>query len=300
MTALNPSPQTAARAALASVATATFLLLLKAYASWKTGSVAMLASLADTGLDLLASLISFYGVHLAAQPADRHHRFGHGKAEALAALFQVMLITISATAIGFHVIQRIGSAEPLSGSEYGIGVSIIAIAVSLVLVDYQRKVVSRTGSIAIRTDSLHYQSDLLLNLSVILALALEQWGGFRGADALFGLGIALWLAWGGWRSASHAIDQLMDKEWPDEKRQRFLSVAAQHPELKGIHDLRTRSSGMHDFVQFHVWVDPRMTVEDAHRVMDEVEARLMAEFPGTEVLIHPDPEGHRDPQPPLD
>ena len=140
----------------------------------------------------------------------------------------------------------------------------------------------------------HYQSDLLLNISVIAALVLDQYLGFTGADPVFGVGIALWLAWGAWRASSRAIDQLMDREWPEEKRLRFLAVAARHPELKGIHDLRTRSSGSRDFVQFHVWVDPEMSVAEAHRVMDEVEHKLEREFPACEILIHIDPEGQVD------
>jgi ferrous-iron efflux pump FieF len=155
-------------------------------------------------------------------------------------------------------------------------------------------VISRTGSVAIEADHVHYQSDVLLNLSVIAALALDQYFGFPGADPLFGIVIALWLVWGAWKASSRAIDQLMDKEWPEEKRRQFIEVAARHPELKGIHDLRTRSSGSRDFVQFHVWVDPGMTIAEAHRVMDEVEHKLEHEFPGVEILIHLDPEGQVD------
>lgn len=282
------------RAALASVATALFLLLLKSYAAWATGSVAMLGSLADTGLDLVASLATLYGVHLASTPADIHHRFGHGKAEAIAALFQVMLIAASALAIAWRAIHRLIAGEATANAEYGIGVSIIAITATFLLIAYQRRVIARTGSIAINADKVHYQSDLLLNLSVIAALILDQYLGFAGADPLFGVGIAGWLLWGAWRASAAATDQLMDKEWPEEKRREFLRVASQHPELKGIHDLRTRTSGAHDFVQFHVWVAPDMTVAHAHQVMDEIEDKLRAAFPGTEILIHPDPEGHTD------
>jgi ferrous-iron efflux pump FieF len=282
------------RAALASVSMATFLLFLKGYAAWATASIAMLGSLADTGLDLVASLITLYGVRLAATPADREHRFGHGKAEALAALFQVGIITFSAFGIGWRAVDRILHGEVTAHAEYGIAVSLLAIAATFLLVAYQRRVIASTGSVAIETDYVHYQSDLLLNGSVIAALVADQYLGLRGADPLFGMAIALWLAWGAWKASSRAIDQLMDKEWPEEKRRRFIEVAARHPELKGIHDLRTRSSGMHDFVQFHVWVDPHMTVAEVHKVMDEVEHKLEAEFPGCEVLIHPDPEGHVD------
>ena len=150
----------------------------------------------------------------------------------------------------------------------------------------------QTASLAIGADHVHYQSDLLLNGAVIAALALDQYLGLKWADPAFGLVIAAWLLFGAYRAAHAAIDQLMDKEWPAEKRARLEELANTHPKLHGIHDVRTRSSGVQDFVQFHIWVDPQMTVAAAHDVMDEVEAIVMAEFPDVEVLIHPDPAGH--------
>lgn len=282
------------KAAFASVGAAFFLLVIKIIAAAQTGSVALLGSLADTGLDLVASLVTLFAVRYAMQPADNEHRFGHGKAEALSALFQVALIAMSALVIGVRAIDRLRNGASTSQPEYGIAVSLIAIAVTLGLLAYQRFVIKRTGSVAIGADHMHYQTDLLLNVAVILALILDNFLRIKGADALFGIAIAIWLLWGAWRAASLAIDHLMDREWPAEKRDRFLAVAASHPELKGIHDMRTRSSGSDEFVQFHAWVDPNMTVLEAHRVMDEVEAKLMIEFPGVEVLIHPDPEGHSD------
>jgi ferrous-iron efflux pump FieF len=282
------------RAALASVAMALFLLGLKAYAALETGSVAMLGSLADTALDLLASLVTLFGVRVAAIPADRDHRFGHGKAEALAALAQVVIISVSAIGIGWRAVERMMHGAQTAHAEYGIAVSLAAIAATLALVAYQRSVVRRTGSVAIRTDAVHYQSDLLLNLSVIAALVLDQYLGLAGADALFGLAIALWLIWGALRASSHALDQLMDREWPEEKRMHFLAVASSRPEARGIHDLRTRSSGNRDFAQFHIWIDPEMSVADAHEVVEAIEGDLEREFPGCEVLIHLDPEGQVD------
>ena len=186
-----------------------------------------------------------------------------------------------------------GQPQTAAASE-GIGVSVIAILATFALLAWQRHVIRRTGSVAIKTDNIHYQSDLLLNLAVIAALALDQYAGFAKADPLFGLGIALWLAWGAWRGASEAANQLLDREWPDEKRVRFVEVVARHPELSTLHDLRTRTSGMHDFVQFHVGLPPEMTVREAHDVIERVEDALRVEFPGTEVLIHIDPEGHVD------
>ena len=282
------------RAALASIAVAMFLVGLKAYAAWATGSVAMLGSLADTTLDLVASIVTLVGVRWAAVPADDDHRFGHGKAEALAALAQVVLISISAVLIAWRAIDRLGSNARTEGLELGMGVSMVAIGATFALLAYQRHVIKRTGSVAIETDHLHYQSDLLLNLAVIVALVLDQLMGWQMADPLFGILIAGWLMFGAWRAASRSIDQLMDKEWPEAKRRAFLAAAAEHPELVGLHDFRTRTSGAHDFVQFHVWVPGGWTVEQAHRRMDKVEEALQARFPGTEILIHLDPEGHTD------
>jgi ferrous-iron efflux pump FieF len=211
--------------------------------------VAMLGSLADTGLDLLASLVTLYGVRLAAEPADHDHRFGHGKAEALAALFQVMLITASAIAIAWRAVLRF--------------------------------------------------SDVMLNFAVIVAMALDQFAGLHGADPVFGIAIALWLAFGAFRASSEAIDQLMDKEWPEEERARFLEVAARQKGLKGIHDFRTRRSGAHHFAQFHMEVDRGLTVAAAHDIVERVEKALHRAFPRAEVLIHLDPEGHVDTDNPL-
>ena len=283
-----------ARAAMASIAMAITLIVLKSWAAYETDSTAMLGSLADSGLDLIASLVVLLGVRIAAQPADYDHRFGHGKAEALASLIQVILITISAIFIGVRAVQRLVAGAQTADAELGIGVSLIAMILTVALISYQRHVVRRTGSLAIGTDRLHYSSDLLLNGSVILALALDQYAGLAGADAIFGLLIALWLLWGAWRASSHALDQLMDREWPDDLRERFLAAAKEYPELAGLHDLRTRSSGTHFFAQFHVWVPAEWTVQEAHDRLDAVEEALQGRFPATEILIHVDPEGQVD------
>jgi len=283
-----------ARAAMASITMAVLLIGLKTWASVETSSMAMLGSLADSGLDLLASLVVLLGVRVAAQPADTDHRFGHGKAEALAALVQVILITLSALFIGYRSIERLINGEQTTDAELGIAVSIVAVGFTLALIAYQRHVVRRTGSVAIATDRLHYASDLLLNISVIAALVLDQYAGLPGADAVFGLLIALWLLWGAWTSSSHALDQLMDREWPEDLRERFLMAAKEYPELAGLHDLRTRTSGTHHFAQFHVWVPGDWTVQHAHDRMDRIEEELQARFPATEILIHLDPEGHTD------
>ena len=283
-------------AALASISVALFLGAIKGWAAWATGSTAMLGSLADTLLDLIASMATLAGVWVAAQPDDDEHRFGHGKAEALAARFQGVLISISALGLALRAIAQLIGSTRTTAAQDGIVVSLIALVTTLALLAWQRHVIRRTGSLAIETDHVHYQSDLLLNLAVIAALALDQYAGIDKADPLFGLVIALWLGWGAWRASTRAIEQLMDREWADDKKEQFIEVLGRHPELRGVHDLRTRTSGNRDFVQFHVWVDPAMTVLQAHTVMDEIEAKLHAEFPDIEILIHPDPEGLVDEQ----
>jgi len=282
------------RAALASVSVALALLLAKTWAAYQTGSTAMLGSLADTALDVIASLTTLVGVRIAAIPADSDHRFGHGKAEALVALTQVVLITVSAIGIAIRAADRLVNGAQTQALGDGIAVSLLAIALTFVLLWYQRRVIASTGSVAIKTDNVHYKSDLMLNGSVIVALVLEQALHLTGADAVFGILIALWLLWGAYRASHESVAQLMDREWPEDERQAFLAAARGYPELQGLHDLRTRKSGTLRFVQFHVWVPADWTVQEAHDRLDAVEEELQERFPGTEILIHVDPEGQTD------
>jgi ferrous-iron efflux pump FieF len=282
------------RAALASVTLALILLVAKAWAAYRTGSTAMLGSLADTGLDVIASLTTLLGVRIAAMPADTDHRFGHGKAEALVALAQIVLISVSAVGIGWRAIERLMNGARTEALGDGIAVSLLAIVFTFGLLWYQGRVIERTGSVAIKTDNIHYRSDLFLNLTVVIALVLEQALHVAGADAVAGIGIGLWLMWGAWRASHEAVNQLMDREWPEEERQQFLAAASAYPELQGLHDLRTRKSGTLRFVQFHVWVPAEWTVQEAHDRLDRVEEELQQRFPGTEILIHVDPEGQTD------
>lgn len=282
------------RAALASVTLALVLLVAKGWAAYQTDSTAMLGSLADTALDVIASLTTLMGVRIAAQPADLDHRFGHGKAEALVALAQVALITGSAIGIMWRAADRLTHGAQTEAMGLGIVVSILAIAMTIVLLWYQRAVIARTGSVAIKTDNVHYKSDLLLNGAVIVALVLDQALHIAGADAIFGIIIALWLLAGAYRASREAVNQLMDREWPEEERQQFLDAAARFEELRGLHDLRTRKSGTLRFVQFHVWVPADWTVQEAHDRLDHAEEQLQQVFPDLEILIHVDPEGQFD------
>ena len=287
-------PNLARRAALASSALAFCLLGLKGWGAAASGSVAMLGSLADTALDLVASLVTLWGVHIAGLRADENHRFGHGKAESLVALVQVALIAISAVAIAWHSAWSLAAGRQAVAAETGIVVSLVAGAATSVLLVYQRRVIALTRSVAIRADHVHYQSDLALNAAVVLALVLESVFRLHGADGVLAIVIALWLLRGAYSSARQAIDDLMDREWPAPKRREFLAACATIPGARDLHDLRTRSSGAVDFAQFHMGFPPATTIAEAHAVMEAIEAELHARFPQCEVLIHPDPAGHVD------
>lgn len=284
----------ATRAAVASVTMAGALLLLKTYAAWATGSVSMLGSLADTALDLLSSVVTLCAVRLAATPADHEHRYGHGKAEALAALFQVALVTASAGLIGFEAVAALRGGAPVADAGTGIWTSCASIVATMVLLAYQRRIIRQTGSVAIAADNAHYQADVVLSVTVMAALALDRFAGLHGADPLFGIGVACWLAFGAFRASRAAVDMLMDREWPTDRRAAFIAVASQQPGMLGMHDLRTRTSGSLHFAQFHMDVDPDLTVRAAHDLVEGIEARLKEAFPMTDVLIHIDPHGHVD------
>ncbi|ABS62414.1 cation diffusion facilitator family transporter [Parvibaculum lavamentivorans DS-1] len=279
------------RATYAAVAVAILLIAMKTVVYLFTGSVAMLGTLLDSILDGTASLINLFAVRMSLTPADDEHRFGHGKAEALAGLGQSVFIFGSAGYITFEAVQRLIEPAPVQNSASGIAVTVFAIALTLVLVAYQRHVVSQTRSLAIEADSIHYRGDLLMNLSVIAALILSGYLGLHWADPVFGLLVAGLIAWSAAKIVMNALDQLMDRELSDEDRERIKTIALEHPEVVNLHDLRTRSAGIHSFIQFHLELERDITLMDAHRISDEVEKAVMKAFPGAEVIIHQDPAG---------
>lgn len=279
------------RATYASISTAIILVAAK-FAAWiATDSVAMLSALIDSGLDVLASLVNLFAVRQSLQPADQEHRFGHGKAEALAGLGQSAFIAGSAVFLVFQAGRRLTSPQAVENSAVGIAVMVLAIVATLALVTFQRHVVRVTGSVAIAADSLHYRSDLLLNASVIAALILSATLGWRSADPIFAILIAAVVLFSAWRILRIAFDTLMDREFSDELRARIRSIALSHPEVRDMHDLRTRKSGMNSFIQLHLDLAIDISLLRAHEIADAVEAKIKEAFPGTEVMIHQDPEG---------
>ena len=276
------------RATYASTSVAVLLIVAKALAWNLSDSVSMLATLIDSSLDALASLVNLLAVRHALTPADREHRFGHGKAEALAGLAQATFITGSALFLLVESARRVVDPVAPQAHGLGIGVMVFSIAATLLLLAYQRHVVRQTGSTAISADALHYRTDLLVNASVILALwlSLQGWPGF---DALFAIGIALYILYSAWEIVKQAFDHLMDRELPDDERDRIRQIAVAHPQVRGMHDLRSRRSGTSTFIQLHLELDDELSLLQAHRISDEVEERLGEVYPGAEIIIHIDP-----------
>jgi ferrous-iron efflux pump FieF len=285
------------RAAFASVCVALILVAIKAAAYFATGSVAMLGSLADSAVDLAASLAILYAVQQALTPADSEHRFGHGKAEPLAGLIQVAFIVGSATFLAFEAVRRFVMPEDLTQPLAGIGVIVISTILTLGLVLYQRKVIGVTGSLAVASDSLHYAGDLVTNLGVVAALVLSYYFGLGLADPLIGLAIAVVLYASAWWVLRQSLDQLMDRELPEAEREKIRRLILGVPRVRALHDLRTRSAGIQSFIQVHVEMDPALNLGQAHEVGDAVEQTLRCAFPKAEILIHIDPHGSESPPP---
>ena len=278
-------------ATYASVAVATLLIAVK-FAAWlETGSVALLSSLVDSLLDIAASVVNLVAVRHAMSPADREHRFGHGKAEPLAVLGQSAFITGSAMLLLAEAVRRLIWPVPVENPPAGIAVMIFSIVVTIGLVLYQRHVVRRTGSIAITADELHYRSDVVLNLSVIAALVLGSALDIPILDPLFGAAIGIWIVYSAVRLARLSLIQLMDHELPDDEREKIRAIAQSHPDVVAAHDLRTRVAGPTAFIQIHIEMNGTLSLIRAHEISDEVEAELRAAYPNAQVIIHQDPEG---------
>ncbi len=284
-------------ATYASVSVAAFLIAIKLAAWLMTGSVSVLSSLVDSVLDSIASLINLIAIRHALTPADREHRFGHGKAESIAGLGQSAFIAGSAAFLIFESARRFASPQEISHGAVGIGVMVVSIVATFLLVRYQMYVVRKTDSTAIGADSLHYKGDLLVNVAIIFSLIMSAGLSLTWVDPTIAILIALYILYNAWMVAREAFNALMDHEFPDEDRKRILDIAMAHPQVKGAHDLRTRRSGVQPFIQLHLELDGEMTLHDAHIISDQVEAEIIQAFPGAEVIIHQDPEGIAEPMP---
>jgi ferrous-iron efflux pump FieF len=279
------------RAARASVAVALFLVGIKTFAYFATNSVAMLASLADSALDLFTSALNLYAIHEALAPADAEHRFGHGKAEPLAGLAQVAFLAASALFLVIQAVTRILEPEPIENSGVALAVMGVSIVMTIALVAYQRRVVARTNSLAVAADQTHYVGDLATYVGVMVAILLATQLGWMLADPIIALIVAAVLLGSGFMVFRRSLDQLMDRELPDAERDKIIAIVRSHGAVRALHELKTRQAGLSIFIQAHIELDPDMTLVRAHHVSDAVERDICAAFPSAEVIIHQDPAG---------
>lgn len=290
MNAIDPS-RLMRIATVASMSVALCLIGAKTVAWLLTESVSMLSSLVDSSLDFLASLVTFLAVRQALTPADADHRFGHGKAEALAGLTQAGFIAASGGGLLLNVGERVLHPQHVQQEMVGVAVSAGAIVLTLGLVTFQSYVVRRSGSIAIGADKAHYMTDIVSNLAVGAALFLSGRFDLPLIDAVVAGAVAIYLLFGAWHVGIASLDVLMDRELPDGDRLRIVDIAKRHPEVQDIHDLRTRSSGLTKFIQLHIELDPALPLTRAHEIGDQVEADIQAAFPDAEIILHVDPYG---------
>jgi ferrous-iron efflux pump FieF len=278
-----------------SVATAVVLVAAKTAAWLASGSVALLASLADSGLDLLASLITLYAVRYAVAPPDAEHRFGHGKAEAFASLMQAGLVFASAALIGREAIAGLLNPQPIDASGWAIAVMALSVVLTFGLISVQSWVLKRTRSVAVTGDRAHYAADLISNLAAMAGIAGASLLGLHWLDAAAGLLVAVWLLWGAIGVFREAGNQLMDHELPEEDRARIIALMTQDPRIQDVHQLRTRASGPYIHIQMHADLDPDSTLAEAHAAVVAAENRVLAAFPAADIIIHPDPHGRAEP-----
>lgn len=283
-------------AGFASVGVALTLIALKVWAWRATGSVAMLSSLADSLLDLLASLITLFAVRVSIVPADREHRFGHGKSEGIAGIVQAVIVSGSAAYVGVQAVERLIAPSAVASPATGYFVMACSMVLTVALVAFQRHVVKRTGSLAIAADAVHYRADILTTLAVLAAIYLSSQWGLHGFDPLLALVVVGLILWSVTEIVREALKMLLDRELPDDDRRRIEEIAHAHPEVRGVHDLRTRSSGPTQFIQFHVELDPGMALSRVHAVCDAVDRDVRDAYPGADVLIHADPYGLAEPR----
>ena len=283
-------------ATYASIAVAATMVVVKLVAWIATDSVSLLSSFLDSLLDTAAALVNLVAVQQSLAPADREHRFGHGKAEPLASLGQAAFIAGSAVLLLIEALNHLLHPVTVSNTGFGLGVMGFTIVVALGLLSYQRSVVRRTGSLLVGSDAMHYRADLVLNCSVMVSLVLSAELGWTAIDPLFGGAIALWIIYGAAEVGRKAVFQLMDHELPDEDRARIRNIALAHQQVKAVHDLRTRTAGSASFIQIHLEMDGALSLSEAHRVSNAVEADILAAYPRAEVLIHQDPEGIDEPR----
>ena len=277
------------RAIILSVSLSVVLVVLKFYAWNETGSVSVLTSLLDSGMDVLISALNLAAVIYAAKPADDQHSFGHSSIEDIVGLVQATFIAASGLLVIYESILHFVNPQPVKESALGIGIISISILFALVIVIYQTIISRRTGSVVLKAELLHYGSDLLLNGAVILSLVIASNAAYAYVDPLIGLAIATYILHGAWEIGSRSFNNLMDRELEEEMREALKQIIISHSGIRGFHDFKTRRSGSRIFVQCHIEIDASISFMDAHHITDGLEDKLLDILPQAEIILHQDP-----------
>jgi len=277
-------------ATYASVTVAALLITLKFFAWWSTHSVSLQASLIDSLLDAFASFINLIAVYQALKPADAEHRFGHGKAESLAGLGQAIFIGGSSLWLLYEARERLIQPEVIESSGLGIIVMAVAIIITIFLVSYQRFVIKKTQSTAIAADMLHYRSDMLINGAVIVSLVSVEFINIPQIDPILGILIGIYILWTAWQIMVQAFNVLMDTELHDDERDKISAIIKSHPEVIDVRDLRTRTSGLQQFFQLHLVMNPDISLREADIVAEQVEREVLKAYPKSQVIVRLVPE----------
>lgn len=297
MTQLSPeqNKQKKLRTALLSIIVAIALIVIKLAFGIITNSVSILASAADSFLDFTASFVNYFSIRKSEKPPDDDHRYGHGKAEGLAGLFQCFVIGVSVLYLIYISVEKITHGSALRELDLGIGVMVITIIVSFAIARYIKKVSIQTDSIALTADSLHYHVDVYTNIGVILALLIVKLTGFTLADPIMSILIAIMILWSAKDIAMQSVNVLMDKELPEEFVSKIENIIINHSdEVRSYHKLRTRHAGSTKFIDFHVVLNHELTFVESHELAEEIIKEIETVIPDSEVTVHVDPDKHPD------
>ena len=278
-------------ASIASLLVASTLIVLKYYGWVTTSSVSLLGSLADSLIDFLASAFVFIAITYSFLPADEKHRFGYGKSEGLVAFIQSLLIGFSGIYVFIEAIKRLIYPSQINKPIVAIWVIIASIVLTVSLVMYQKYVVEKSKSMAIESDQYHYLTDTFINLSVLFSVVISGWTRFIFIDAVVGLLISGVVLYNAFILLKKSFKILLDQEIQSSDRDEIKKIALEHPKVLGFHDLRTRDTGRNYIIQFHLELDPKMSLLESHTITDEVTDNVLEKYPDSDIIIHTDPLG---------
>ena len=279
------------RTALLSISVSLALIIIKVVFGILTNSISILASAVDSFLDVMASSVNFYSIQKSEKPADHDHKFGHGKAEGLAGLFQTFIIGSSAIYLIYLSVSRLLEGENLVAVGWGIAVIALSMIVSFFLTRHIRRVAEETGSLVLSADSLHYKFDLYTNAGILAGLVAIKLTGLNFIDPIISIVIAIFIIWSTKDILAESIDILMDKELPpDTVREIEDLIMRYNPKVKSYHKLMTRNAGSVKFVEFHVVMDHTLSFVESHEIAEQIVREIKEKIGNAEVTVHVDPD----------